>query len=348
MILSDDLTPVSKLSGAFLTPESPEHLQFAYYESSLVVEYLVEKLGADTLNRILDLLGVGVAPSESLSQFVGSPQQFDEEFAKYIRQKASDFGNGAEFDTPELPDKPTPETLLKLVADHPKNFAIQQQYAKSLIESHQWQAAKEVVDRLIALVPQYCGPDSPYAMAATIARQSGAPVEDEREALLKLVERESDAFDPRVRLAEIEISQMRWDDAERHAKDALAINPLIPTAYRLLSRAGGACGDRAAQIRALKALLELDPLDPADAHFRLADALYDDQQFELAKRQVLMALEFAPRYRAAHRLLLKIVESESDQKNDSLNKPAQGNGNASSSASATHSSNSTRDKGDDP
>ncbi len=39
MILGDDLTPVSKLSGAFLTPRSAQHLQFAYYESSLVVEY---------------------------------------------------------------------------------------------------------------------------------------------------------------------------------------------------------------------------------------------------------------------------------------------------------------------
>ena len=43
MILEGELTPVSKLSGAFLNPASSEHLQFAYYESSMVVKFLVER-----------------------------------------------------------------------------------------------------------------------------------------------------------------------------------------------------------------------------------------------------------------------------------------------------------------
>ena len=36
MVLGGELTPISKLSGAFLAPRTPIHLQFAYYESSLV------------------------------------------------------------------------------------------------------------------------------------------------------------------------------------------------------------------------------------------------------------------------------------------------------------------------
>jgi hypothetical protein len=45
MILTGELTPVGKLSGAFLSPPTPMHLQFAYYESSLVVEFLIERFG---------------------------------------------------------------------------------------------------------------------------------------------------------------------------------------------------------------------------------------------------------------------------------------------------------------
>src|SRR5437899_789219 len=41
MILGKDLTPVGKLSAAFLTPKTDMDLQFAYYESYLVVEFLV-------------------------------------------------------------------------------------------------------------------------------------------------------------------------------------------------------------------------------------------------------------------------------------------------------------------
>ena len=48
MILGGDLTPISNLSSAFMTPKSPYHVQFAYYESSLVVEYIVQKYGFET------------------------------------------------------------------------------------------------------------------------------------------------------------------------------------------------------------------------------------------------------------------------------------------------------------
>ncbi|MCZ6794248.1 MAG: tetratricopeptide repeat protein, partial [Planctomycetota bacterium] len=47
------LTPVSRLSGAFLQPPSALHLQFAYYESSLVVEFLIARHGFDSLKAVL-------------------------------------------------------------------------------------------------------------------------------------------------------------------------------------------------------------------------------------------------------------------------------------------------------
>src|SRR5262249_54319987 len=41
MILGKDLTPLSQLSAAFLAPKSPIHIQFAYFESALAVEFLI-------------------------------------------------------------------------------------------------------------------------------------------------------------------------------------------------------------------------------------------------------------------------------------------------------------------
>ena len=53
MILNEDgkagLTPVGAMSAAFLAPPSPEHLQFAYYQASLVVEFIVERHGLEKL-----------------------------------------------------------------------------------------------------------------------------------------------------------------------------------------------------------------------------------------------------------------------------------------------------------
>ena len=69
-------------------------------------------------------------------------------------------------------------------------------------------------------------------------------------------------------------------------------------------------GDDEALIESLSVLAKMNPLDAADVHFRLASALHRDNQLDSAKRQVIMALDKAPRYRDAHALLLKIVEQQ--------------------------------------
>ncbi|HEY3914161.1 MAG TPA: tetratricopeptide repeat protein, partial [Verrucomicrobiae bacterium] len=53
MITTNALTPLSELSGAFLTPKTSHSLLFAYYESSLVVEFVVQQYGLDSLKAIL-------------------------------------------------------------------------------------------------------------------------------------------------------------------------------------------------------------------------------------------------------------------------------------------------------
>ena len=66
-------------------------------------------------------------------------------------------------------------------------------------------------------------------------------------------------------------------------------------------------GNTAATIRPLKRLLLLDPADPVDLHFRLATALAGPSPLE-AKRHVLQALEDAPRFRAAQKLLTRLAK----------------------------------------
>src|ERR1041384_2418897 len=68
MVLGDELTPISKLSGAFLAPESEVHLQFAYYESSLVVEFLIKNYGLDSLKAMLRDLGEGDEINETIAK----------------------------------------------------------------------------------------------------------------------------------------------------------------------------------------------------------------------------------------------------------------------------------------
>lgn len=68
---------------------------------------------------------------------------------------------------------------------------------------------------------------------------------------------------------------------------------------------------------ALNALLQMDPIDPADMHYRLGCALRRTGDLPAAKRHILMALEEAPRYGAAHRQLLEILAALADNESTS-------------------------------
>ena len=52
----------------------------------------------------------------------------------------------------------------------------------------------------------------------------------------------------------------------------------------------------------------MDPFDPADVHFRAARLLEAEGRIDEARKQLLLALEEAPRYREAHNLLLSVIE----------------------------------------
>ena len=80
-----------------------------------------------------------------------------------------------------------------------------------------------------------------------------------------------------------------------------------------------ATGNDAQAITVYRKWLWLDPPDPAAVHFQLARLLHKRGDAEAeAKRQVLEALEEAPRFRDAQRLLLEI-ENKSPQPTTSGN-----------------------------
>jgi len=84
------------------------------------------------------------------------------------------------------------------------------------------------------------------------------------------------------------------------------VNPLVAQPWRHLAQATAATGDVAGGIAAWRTLIQLDPGDPAEAHFQLARLLKQHGDLVEARREVLLALEEAPRYREALKLLLEL------------------------------------------
>lgn len=393
MILGDELTPVSKLSGAFLDPKSEMHLQFAYYESCLVVDFLVQKYGIDKLKAVLRDLGEGVEINaalgkelaglnktdgtnalvssnnstnlEALAESTGPLEQLDKDFAAFAHDRAEKLAPGLDFEQPDfaksdsrrgagrqsrrstlrvnppnggtnsIPPFPEPQPLLAPITNsveststqrdvspeeqwqawaknHPTNFWVMTRKANELVEDKKWTEAKPLLQQLIQSYPDFVGPESTYRMLAAAHRALGE-TNLEREVLERFAAKDDEAQDAYGRLMELGVASKDWSSVETNALRYLAVNPLVPPPYRYLAQASQQTADSRHGIAAYRALLQLDPPDIAETHFHLAELLQKAGD-PSARRHVLQALEEAPRYPAALRLLLEI-NSQSPQAN---------------------------------
>jgi tetratricopeptide (TPR) repeat protein len=307
MILGDDLTPVSQLSGVFLSPKSGLHLQFAYYESSLVVEYLVEKHGIDVLKRVLVDLGVGMPINESLARYTGSLESLDAEFAKYARAKAQALAPDADWSAPELPRRADAEMIAAWLKDHPNNYAALRQQAEQLIAAEKWNEAKAPLEKMRTLYPGDGSSNGPYALLATVYREQKDSA-SERKMLERVAELSADNVEAFSRLAELAGEGKDWKGTRKYVLRWLGVNPLVAEPHRRAAEAARELKDHRLAVGSYRALLLLEPFDPAEVHFQLATALKASGDAAAAKKHALLALEETPRYRAAQKLLLELVE----------------------------------------
>jgi len=339
MILNGELTPVSKISAAFLMPPSGEHLLFAYYESSLVVQFLIERFGFAKLQAVLRDLGDGLEINQALAKNTVAMDVLEKDFDAYAKKVAMQLGPGLDWEQPglvgrksvrsahddKLPLAPphAPEPAVSAEFDfeswaktHPTNFYAMMGRAQALVEKKAWSEAKPILLHLIESCPESVGPKSAYGMLAAAHRALGE-TNEERHVLAKWAGRDDKAADAYSRLIELVRASGDWPEVALNARRLRAVNPLVPVVYRSLAESSEKLGDSRAAVDAYRAVLQLDPSDPAEVHYRMASLLHKSGDSE-AHQHVLQALEEAPRYREALRLLLELdkngTQSQETQK----------------------------------
>jgi tetratricopeptide (TPR) repeat protein len=305
MIIGEDLTPVSQLSGAFLRPKTPAHLGFAYYESSLVVEWLIDRWGIDKMKRSLADLAKGTEINTTLATHFAPIEKLDAEFGEYARNLANGTGAKLDWTKPAPADLATPPAVEKFLKDKPNNFDALLDQAQRLLLAKKWKEAMAPLQKLIELYPDQREADSAYSLLARAQRELGE-TDAEIATLTKLADLASDAVDAFERLMQLFAERKDWAKVVDYASRYNAVNPLRPEPHRLTALAHEELKHRKEAIEANSTLLALNPPDPAEVHFRLARLLHEDRN-PSAKRHVLLALEEAPRFRAAQQLLLEIA-----------------------------------------
>ena len=203
--------------------------------------------------------------------------------------------------------QPDPETLRigieEFAKKHPKNYYLLIRNARRALEADNWEAVKAPCLELIKLFPHQTGGQSnPYVMLARAYRELKEH-DAERKTLEIFASMSDDAYPVFQRLAELAVENKDWEAVRINCERILEVNPLLPETYRHLAIAAEAQNKKSLAIESWQTLLNLDPLDPAEAHYHLA-LLKKEKNNSTAKKHLLMALEEAPRFRKALKLLL--------------------------------------------
>ena len=308
MILGEDLVPVGGLSAAFLSPKTPEHLQFAYLESAMVVEFIVGRYGIDHLRGVLRDLRDGAEINTALEKNVAPLATLEKEFAAHARGKAEQLAPKLDWEKPDA-DLLKPGAADDLAAwekKHPDNYWTLTHRARDAAGKQNWAGTKTALQRLVELYPRQKGGDAAYRPLVAALHQLGE-TEAERAALTAWAAQDDEATEAYLRLMELARETKDWPTVTRNAERYLAVNPLVAPPWRYLAEAATAAGDQTAAIAAWRTLLNLDVPDAADAHFQLAQLLHRSGADAEARQQTLLALEETPRFRDALKLLLELA-----------------------------------------
>lgn len=309
MIMGEDFTPVSQLSGAFLNPASPTHLQFAYYESSLVVEYLVQEYGADKLNDVLNSLAEGIPINQSLADNIAPIERLEVGFAEYARSLADDFGTELDFARHGLPEETPAKEIYQWAVDHPDNYWARMTLAQSLISQEKYQDAAKHLEFLVEKQAATAEQGGVLESLALCYRELGQEAK-ESATLQQLFSVSSDALPGLERYIEMEKAKDNWTSVLKSARQALEIQPFSSSIHQTVAAACRQLGQSDQAIDSLLALRAMDPVDVAGVEYQLAESQAAAGEHDPAIEHLVDALLIAPRYRDAHHLLLKVTAAK--------------------------------------
>ncbi len=283
----DRFLPVADLDEGFMRPSYPDQVIVSYMQAGLVCDYIDRFHGEHKLRELLEAFRDGLKTAQALRTVFGmDPSDFDAAFDAYV---AAEFGE-----------------LLEQLDD----WAHAQVEISSKLDAGEWDAVLELAAELIEIMPHYTEPDSPYLASARAFNEL-----DQRDAALGTLETfwRLGGYDPRAlrRLSDWLVEDGRPDTAIEVLQSVMLVDPMDADLH-------GDLGDMLlAADRAEEALQEyeiamaLEPHDMATAWYRLASAEYALGNVERSQAHVLQALDVAPNFRPAQRLLLKLAGGDS-------------------------------------
>ena len=158
---------------------------------------------------------------------------------------------------------------------------------------------------LEALYPDYVEAGNAYVAVAKacLAKEDKACAMDEYARYSKASGRDADAIKQYAKLLD---EAGKPKEAEASLERLNFVNPLDTDLHEKLGALYMKTKDAPAAVREYAVLVALHPIDVAGSHYNLAKAYQAEGRKDKAREEVLTALEAAPEYRPAQKLLLEV------------------------------------------
>ena len=314
-----ELLPAGDLNNGFVRPTSPQQVGLSYYQASLVAELIERDWGFDAVLALLHGYRDHMSTREIFRQHLDiEPEDFDVRFEVFLQEHfgkqlaaISDLPTDEEATgEPHLTALPQEEALEKRAAEEPGSFSAQLGWGHYLAAEGREDEAVAFLERARDLFPEYTSADSAYFVLARIYKDRDELEKAAAQLRAVIAVNETD-YDVRWELAKIERELGNDAAALRTLEELPLIDPYDPSLHEEMAELYAADGDLDGVVRARDALVALRPTDMARAHYDLAEALEAAGRDTDAKRAVLRALEVAPAFESAQRLLLRLHGGQS-------------------------------------
>jgi tetratricopeptide (TPR) repeat protein len=306
MMGQNQVIKLKELNDAF---QNPQLISIAYFEGSVLVDYIVQAFGDDGLHKLVRAYATGVDTDAALkSELNTSFEQMQGGFDAYLEKR---FGAMARALTPPkekvaLLDMKLPD-VQAYASSHPDEFGAQMMLGGRSHEAGEDAQAIKAYEKAAALVPKATGAESPHAKLAEIYVDQ----KDRKKAIAELktlLAVDLDNLKAARQLASLMKDEGVTDPAQLRPVYAriTALDPFEGETHSQLGRLELAQNDADAASHEFKVALALKPVDLAAAHADYAESLYRGGKLAEARKETLASLEIAPSYERAQDLLLTL------------------------------------------
>ncbi len=280
------LLPVAELDRGFVHPTYPAQVVVSYFQGGKICSFIVQKWGWDKILAMIHDFGENRPTAEVIEKEFGiKPEEFDKQFMAWL------------------------EPQVRTTVDHFEEWTKLIREVNEDAKAKKWDEMIPKAEQAEAWYPEYVEAGSAYEFLADAWKTKGDKGKEtaELEKYSKIGGREPETL---KRLSLLQAEAGRKKDAAATLERLNLIYLEDDVEHQRLGDLDMDLGNANGAIREYGAVLAGKPIDPAGAHYGLARAYVAEHRVKDAREEVISALEVAPGFKPAQKLLLELNGKE--------------------------------------